>query len=74
MTTALQMRLDKSHNLFWMRLAQFDNLIMPKTDLGIESGVRLLYKLTKSLIETSNKMHKPKTYNEAINNLIYESR
>ena len=49
----------------------------PRTDLGGTSGknlsdklVRLAQELAKLVIETSNKVHKPKTYNKTINNPI----
>lgn len=57
-----------------MRLAKFYNLIVPKTDLGTGSGVRPIRKLAISLIEINSKIHKPKTYNEAIDNPIYGNK
>lgn len=36
--------------------------------------VRLMHKFAKSVTETNSKVQKPKTYNEAINNLIYRNR
>lgn len=59
------MRLDKSQDPIWMR---------PRTDLDTSSSVRLARKLAKSATKTSNKIHKPKIYNEAIDNLIYRNR
>lgn len=57
-----------------MRLYRSHNQIVPKTYLDIGSGIRLVYKLAKSLTKISSKVHKPKTYNEAINNLIYRNK
>lgn len=57
-----------------MRLAKFYNLIMPKTDLSLGSGIKLVYKLIKSLRETNNKIHEPKTYNKAIDDLIHKNK
>lgn len=71
MTTALQMRLDESYNSLQIRLAKCHNLTVPKIDLGTGSGVKPAHKLAKSLIETSSRVHEPKIYNEAINNLIH---
>lgn len=70
MTTASQKRLDKFYNSLQMRLAKFYNLTMSKIDLGTGSDVRSACKLVKFLTEINKKMHDPKTYNEAINNLI----
>ena len=36
--------------------------------------IRPVYKFSKSVLETSSKMREPKTYNKAINNLIYRNR
>lgn len=33
-----------------------------------------MYKFAKSVTKISSKIHKPKTYNEAINNLIHDNR
>lgn len=74
MTPASQMRLDKSHNSSWIRLAKFHNPIVPKTNSGMGSNVKLICKLAKSLIKTSSKVYKPKTYDEAINNPIYRNK
>lgn len=57
------MRLDKSHDS-----------TVSRTDLGIGSGVRFARKFAKSLTKTSSKVYKPKTYNEAIDDLIYRNR
>lgn len=40
----------------------------------ISLGIRLIYKLAKFLTQNSNKVHKPKTYDKLIDNLIYENR
>ena len=57
------MRLDKSQDLTQIRA---------RTDLDINLVIRFLYKLAKSMMEIgSNKVYKPKTYNKAIDNLIY---
>lgn len=74
MTTALQIRLNKSYNLFEMRLVKSHNLIVPKSDLGIGSSVKPTHKLAKSLTKISSKIYKLKTYNEAIDNLIYKNK
>ena len=68
------MRRDKSHNLSWMRLTKSYNSIMLKTDLGTGLDIRLVFKLTKFLIETSNKVHETKTYDKTIDNLIYGNK
>lgn len=57
-----------------MKLAKFNNSIVPRTDLGIGLDIKLECKLIKSLIKTNNKMHKPKSYNKAIANLIYGNK
>lgn len=52
----------------------------PKTDQGWTLGksplelVRPTYKLAKSMTKTNSKLHELKTYNKAINNLIYGNR
>lgn len=46
----------------------------PRSDLGMGLGVILMCKLAKSIIKTSSKVHKPKTYNEVINNPIHGNR
>lgn len=74
MTTALQIRLDESHNPLQMRLAKFYNLNMPRIDLGMGSNVKPAHKFAKFLIQTSNKVHKCKTYDKAIDDLIYRIR
>lgn len=73
-TTILQMRLDKFHNLLQMRLAKFYNPTMLKIDLGTNSSIRLICKLIKSLTKSNGKVHKPKTYDKVIDNLIYKNR
>lgn len=52
-----------------------ENLIQmrSRTDLSTSVGVRPVHKLAKYARESSNKMHKLETYNEAIDNLIYEN-
>lgn len=55
-----------------MRLNRSHNLTVPRTDLDKGSNIKLAYKLTKSLTETSNKVHKLKTYNKAIDDPIYK--
>lgn len=47
---------------------------MSMTDLSIGSDIKLAHKLAKFLIETSSKIHEPKTYNKAIDNLIYKNK
>lgn len=71
---ALWMRFDKSHNLLQIRLDRFHNLTMPRTDPCMGLDIKLIYKLAKSLTKTDNKMHELKTYNETINNPIYQNR
>lgn len=73
-TTASQMRLYKSYNLLQIKLDRSYNLSMPKIDLGIGLGIRPVYKLAKFLIKTNSKIYEPKTYNEAINNLIHGNK
>lgn len=68
------MRLNKFHNSPWIKLIKSYNLIMPKTDLGIGSGIKLACKFTKFLTEISSKMYELKTYNQAIDNLLYKNR
>lgn len=68
------MNVNESHNLLQIRLDRSHNLTMSKTNISIGSGVKPAHKLVKSLTETSNKVHKCKTYNEAIDNLIYENK
>ena len=53
----------------------------PKTDLGETSGenppnglVKPAQELAKSITETSSKVRKPKTYDEAVNNPINRNR
>ena len=54
----------------------------PMTDLGRildenslrEQLIKLIYKFAKSVTKTSTKVREPKTYNEAINDLIYSNR
>lgn len=67
------MRLDESHNLSRMRLDKFHNPTVPKTDLDMGSVIKPVYKLAKSLIETSSKVYEPKTYDKAIDNPIYKN-
>lgn len=57
-----------------MRLNKAHNLIIPKTDLDMSYVIRFLFKLAKFLIKTSINMHKPKTYNEVMNNPIHENK
>ena len=53
-----------------------------RTDLGRTLGknllgdklVRPVYKFVKLVTETSSKVQEPKTYDEAINDLIHENR
>lgn len=68
------MRLDKFYNLPQMSLDKAHNPIVPRTDLGIDSGIKLAYKLAKSLIKTSSKLYKPKTCDEVIDNPIYKKK
>lgn len=74
MTKVSRMRLDESHNLPQMRLAKSHSPKVLRTDLGMGLGIRFVCKLAKSLIKTGNKVHKPKTYNKAINDLIHGNR
>ena len=53
----------------------------PRIDLGGTSGknladrlVRPVQKLIKSVIKTNSKVREPKTYDKAINDLIYGNR
>lgn len=57
-----------------MRLAKSHSPSVLRTDLGMDLGIRSVCKLAKSLIKTGNKVHKPKTFNKAINNLIHGNR
>lgn len=57
-----------------MRLNKTHNLMILKTDLDIGFVIRFLLKLAKFLIKTSINMHKPKTYNEVMNNLIHGNK
>ena len=57
-----------------MRLTRSHNLTLLKTDPSTGLGIKFICKLTKSLIETSNKVYEPKTYDKAINNLIHGNR
>lgn len=59
------MTLDESQNL---------TQIKPRTDLGTDSGVRLVCKLVKSTTKTSSNVHESKTYDKAIDNPIYTNR
>lgn len=65
------MRLDEFHNPPRVKLDRSYDPTMLRTDIDTGSGVRPTRKLAKFLIETSSKVHEPKTYNEAINNTIY---
>lgn len=65
------MRLDKSHNPPRIRLDRSHNPTVARIDLGTGSGVRPVHKLAKFLTKTNSKVHEPKTYNEAIDNLIH---
>ena len=57
-----------------MRIAKSYDLTVPRTNLGTGSSIKPVCKLAKSLTETSSKVHKSKTYDEAIDNLIYRNR
>lgn len=57
-----------------MRRNRSHNPTVPRTDLDTSLGVKIACKLAKSLTEISSKVHKPKTYNEAIDNSIYGNR
>ena len=67
-----------------MRAKNFHNLPparRPKTDPSKTSGknplnglIKPLQELAKSVTETSSKVRKPKTYNEAVNNQINENK
>lgn len=74
MTKVLWIKSNKSYNPSQIRLAKSYNLTVPKTDLSLGLGIKLVYKLTKSLRETNNKIHKSKIYNEAIDNLIHGNK
>lgn len=41
---------------------------------ALDGLVNLIQKFTKLISEISSKMHKPKTYNEAVNNIISRNR
>ena len=45
-----------------------------RTDLGISLGIKPVYKLVKSGIETNSKLRKPKTYNKIIDYPIYKNK
>lgn len=68
------MRLDKSYNLPWIKLDRFYNLTISRTNLDTNLGVKFVYKLAKSLTKISNRVHKSKTYSEAIDDPIYRNR
>lgn len=74
MTITSWIRLDKSYNLLQIRLAKFHNPTILRTDQSIGSNIRFAYILTKYLRKTSSKLHKPKIYNKAIDNLIRGKR
>lgn len=61
----LQMRLNKSQDLIKIR---------SRIDLDPSINIRLAHKLAKSITDTSSKVHKPKIYDEAINELMYRNR
>lgn len=56
----------------WMRLDKFQDpkQMRPKTDIGIDSSVRSVYKLAKSAIEISSQFYESKIYNKTIEDLI----
>lgn len=65
----MKIRAENTHNLLLKQ--------RPRSDLGrilsknfSNRLIRLVQELAKLVTETSNKMHKSKTYNKAINNLI----
>lgn len=78
--------MDKNRTIEWskMRAEASYNLLLvwrPKTDLDKIWGknlsdklIRSMQKLAKSIIETSNKVHEPKTYNKIVNNPINRNR
>lgn len=74
MTTTSVMRLDEYHDPLQIRLAKYDNLTMPKIYLNMGSNIKPTYHLAKSLTKTISKVHKPKIYNKAIDNLINKNR
>lgn len=57
-----------------MKLERSYDPTVLKINLGIDSGIKPVHKLIKSLTETSNKVHEPKTYNKIIDNSIYRNR
>lgn len=61
------MRLDKSQDLFWMKLNRSYNPTMSRANLGIGSSV-------KSLTKTCTKVYKLKIYDKAIDNLIHGNK
>lgn len=71
---ASQIRLDDFHNLLQIKQAKSQDLTVLRTNLGTGSSIKSIRKLAKTLTETSNKMHKPKTYNKTIDNLIYRNK
>lgn len=57
-----------------MRLDQFYNPTIFRTNLDTGSDIRLTRKLAKFLIETSSKVYKLKTYDETIDNSIHGNK
>lgn len=57
-----------------MRLAKFHNTTILKSDLDTNLDIKLTHKLATSFIESSSKVHKPKTYDKIIDNLIYKNK
>lgn len=45
-----------------------------KIDLDMGWDIRLVCKLAKSMIETSSKVYKSKTYNKIVHDLIYGNK
>lgn len=82
-----QMRPEGLHNLIRQTKIRFKNIHnpplvqKPKIDLGkissenpLDRLVKPTQKLVKSVIRTSSKVHKLKTYNKAVNNLINRNK
>lgn len=67
-----------------MKFENFYNLSLvwrPKTDLDeiwsknfLDGLIKLVQEFAKSITKINSKVHKPKTYNEPINNLINKNR
>lgn len=68
------MRLYKSHNLSRIKLYKSHNPFILRANLAINSDIKPICKLVKSLIDISSKVYKLKTYDKAINNLIYRNK